>query len=231
MASSFGKLLNVARLSKHSAASFSPCASKVTSTPGCVRTWTLLAQRPPLLKHQPLVSCFQVSCCSSWSPRHKPKGNKKNNSEHVDEVPGTRFRDGPNKYQPKSPFKISTPRSYGYHEDIFRGGVLPRDDKPFRAMKKYQVKNRWDEKHSLFGQNDYIDILGDGDVHPADLQKGPLWLIGQKDRSELHRLLRRLRMEGGKIKAMYPTKYEAMNKRVRYLYRRYNKTNRSHKIS
>ncbi|XP_033764320.1 39S ribosomal protein L51, mitochondrial-like [Pecten maximus] len=219
MACSLGKLLGY--LPKPCAASF----SKLSIAP-------LLVKKEPLLIRQPLVSCMPVSCCSTWSQRQKPKANKKKKFENEDhsQIPGTRFQDGPNKYQPKSPFKISTPRSYGFHENLFKGGVLPRDDKPFRSMKKYRPVNRWDEKHSLFGQNDYIDILGDGDVHPADLQKGPSWLIGQKDRSELHRLVRRLRMTGGKMKNMYPSKYEAMNKRVQYLYRRYNK-HRSPKIS
>ncbi|XP_060069325.1 large ribosomal subunit protein mL51-like [Ylistrum balloti] len=231
MACSLGKLLSC--LTTPCAVSFSTCVSNLTkkcAAPYNIRP--LLTYHQSSLIRQPLASCTPVSCCSSWTQRQKPKSNKRKNLENEDlnQIPGTRFKDGPNKYQPKSPFKISTPRSYGYHEKLFKGGTLPRDDKPLRSMKKYKVKDRWDEKHSLFGQNDYIDILGDGDIHPADLQKGPTWLIGQKDQSELQRLLRRLRMTGNKMKVVYPTKYAAMNKRVKYLYRRYNKK-RSYKIS
>lgn len=219
MACTIGKLFS--HLSKPFA------VSKLSVAKGSLKP--LLVSQESLLLGQPLVSCIPVSCCSNWSQRQKPKANKKKKFENEDEIPGTRYQDGPNKYQPKSPFKISTPRSYGYHENMFKGGLLPRDDKPFRSMTKYKPKDRWDEKHALFGQNDYIDILGDGDIHPADLQKGPSWLIGQKDRSELHRLLRRLRFDGEKLRETFPSKHHDMNKRVRYLYRRYNKR-RSHRL-
>ncbi|XP_041378079.1 39S ribosomal protein L51, mitochondrial-like [Gigantopelta aegis] len=126
-------------------------------------------------------------------------------------------------YEPPSPYKKPGPRRYGYETKIITGGTLPRVEHsrhnlPFPI---YEPKDFWTRKKALFGQNDYIDILGDGDIHPADLIAGPAWLIGFRG-NELQRLVRRMHFQGHKMKWMYPTKYHQMRKRIWFLYKKYN---------
>lgn len=66
------------------------------------------------------------------------------------------------------------------------------------------------------------DILGDGSVKPADLVRGPDWLIGFKG-NELQRLTRRVKFHGEKLKTLYPAKYHNIQKRIFFLYKKYNK--------
>ena len=79
----------------------------------------------------------------------------------------------------------------------------------------------WSEKRVTFGQNDYIDILGSGNVHPTDLIRGPKWLIGFKG-NELQRLARQKKSEGRSINAVDTQKYLDMQKRIKFLYRKFN---------
>ncbi|GFN91683.1 39S ribosomal protein l51, mitochondrial-like [Plakobranchus ocellatus] len=125
-----------------------------------------------------------------------------------------------------SPFNRPGPRRYGYAIRYKTDGLLPRDGKPVRSLPPYRPKNSWDTKHALFGQNDYIDILGDGDVHPADLLTGPKWLIAFKG-NERERLLRKMEWEGPRLKLMYPSEYNRMQKRIRYLTKLYNHKRKS----
>ena len=88
-------------------------------------------------------------------------------------------------------------------------------------MPAFNNKDTWSIKKSTFGQNDYIDILGDGSVSPVDLIKGPSWLIGFRG-NELQRLQRRLKFEGKELRAKDQTKFYDINKRIKFLTWRYN---------
>jgi large subunit ribosomal protein L51 len=108
---------------------------------------------------------------------------------------------------------------------LIHEGLLPRpdpklDDTPL-PMPSFVDKKSWSVKKATFGQNDYIDILGDGSVSPVDLIQGPKWLIGFKG-NELQRLTRQMKFEGKDLRAKNQNKFHDMNKRIKYLLWRYN---------
>ncbi|KAM4703379.1 large ribosomal subunit protein mL51 [Rhinophrynus dorsalis] len=93
--------------------------------------------------------------------------------------------------------------------DFVRMNVLPQP----------KVSDRWDHKRALFGVYDNIGILGDFKAHPRDLVIAPIWLKGWKG-NELQRCIRKRQMVGGR---MFYREREDLNKRIRYLYRRFNR--------
>ncbi|XP_065270502.1 large ribosomal subunit protein mL51 [Emys orbicularis] len=80
--------------------------------------------------------------------------------------------------------------------------------------------DRWTEKRALFGVYDNIGILGDFQVHPKDLITGPRWLRGWRG-NELQRCIRKKQIVGHR---MFDQDYKNLNKRIRFLYRRFNRT-------
>lgn len=112
-------------------------------------------------------------------------------------------------------------RRYGYkYNKHYTGGLLPRPDPKINdeplIMPEYRMSDNWSFKKATFGQNDYIDILGDSSVKPVDLIRGPDWLIGFKG-NELQRINRQMRFHSGELKAKNPKKFHDLNKRIKYL--------------
>jgi len=63
-------------------------------------------------------------------------------------------------------------KRFGYRDLAKQEGPLPRikDDSPsIKQVALYKPNNAWSPTNALAGQNDYIDILGSGELHPKQL--------------------------------------------------------------
>ncbi|XP_042723709.1 39S ribosomal protein L51, mitochondrial [Tympanuchus pallidicinctus] len=96
---------------------------------------------------------------------------------------------------------------------------LPRNFRVREPPKPRKV-DRWTEKRALFGVYDNVGILGDFHVHPKHLIVGPRWLRGWRG-NELQRCIRKKQMVGDR---MFLDDYHNLKKRIRFLYKRFNRT-------
>jgi len=118
-------------------------------------------------------------------------------------------------------------RRWGYEDKVAFRGLLPRilTNKKL-PMPDYVPNNSWCEKKALFGQNDYIDILGDNEnIMPIKFAYGiPSWLRGFKG-GEFQMLLRKRAFFGRSPSPTNDLNYNAffVRKRLKFLYKKINR--------
>lgn len=111
-------------------------------------------------------------------------------------------------------------RNYGLKETLLNKGLMPHVEHTRRLpIPLFRPRNSWAEKRALFGQNDYIDILGPGNLKPTQVAYSvPPWLRGFKG-NEYQMLLRKRKLFGYEMAQYRPSKFRETQKRIKWLYR------------
>lgn len=116
-------------------------------------------------------------------------------------------------------------RNHGYEDNLRRTGPLPRlsnDDDKLKAQPVYTPFDPFAPKRALWGQNDYIDILGDETIHPVDTHYHiPEWLRGYRSNIYVKFLIRKVNhLEESGMKYAFPHDWnELVRERDRLLHK------------
>ncbi|EEB17101.1 mitochondrial 50S ribosomal protein L51, putative [Pediculus humanus corporis] len=121
--------------------------------------------------------------------------------------------------------KGPTVSKFGYKDKVERRGLLGRlkySDKVHGMT--YKPGNSWTKEKATFGQNDYIDILGDFKLKSFQVKYDvPKWLRGVKGNEFQLLTLKKKVYQGTKFQHEFPEKWTSLNKRINYLYKYLNK--------
>jgi len=118
----------------------------------------------------------------------------------------------------------------GYFHRYHRNGIdpLPRLEECRVPLHRpdYKIRDSWSREQSRFGQNDYIDLLGDGNLHPSQLQYHiPTWLRGfpgQHRANELIKLIHYRNLYKDQLQTKTPRGWLELCKRIKYLLQHHN---------
>jgi len=117
---------------------------------------------------------------------------------------------------------------YGYNDSVKRSGALPRiseDDERWDHRPVYTPENPWAQKRALFGQNDYIDILGeDPDAfRPSEVNyEQPEWMreISVKNTAYQSLLHKKRLLEETDYPETHPKTWDELEKMVDRQYKK-----------
>lgn len=178
-----------------------------------------------------MLNCLKKSILFVWHSTTRPSSALKLRPETC--IPDTWRRRESNynaypTFDTPSPYKSRKGIRRFYEYKSYLGGILPRPEGKWEDIPlpmptwSHANTDNWTKKKALFGQNDYIDILGDGTVHPWQLLRAPVWLKGYGG-NELQRTARQLKMQGTFIREMFPTKYHKLTKNLNYQFKKINR--------
>jgi hypothetical protein len=119
---------------------------------------------------------------------------------------------------------LLNPNSIVIRSLSIRSGLMPRLNDQSNEVKSARVvgkrPNDFHPKKALFGQNDYIDILGNGSIKPHELlREMPWWLRGFKEGEELHMLQRMQVVKEESWRWNRPQKWKEIQSRIDFLYK------------
>lgn len=116
-------------------------------------------------------------------------------------------------------------RRWGYEAHHHTKGLLPRlkiPEKRLACMPITQKEDRWSLRRARMGENDFVRVLGDDRIRQHELLTHiPEWLRGYKADREYSVLMLK-RKEFDYWRYSKPTKWQYMNQRINFLYRRLN---------
>merc|ERR1719320_717332 len=120
---------------------------------------------------------------------------------------------------------------YGYEDKVKRSGALPRiseDEERWEYGNVYAPPNPWAQKRALFGQNDYIDILGDDPdaFRPSEVNyEQPEWMreVTVKNTAYQSLLLKKRLLEETDYPETHPKTWEELDKMVDRQYKKVRK--------
>lgn len=117
------------------------------------------------------------------------------------------------------------PRKFGYEAHHHTNGLLPRinvQEKRIGCMPMTKKESPWSTRNARMGENDYMRIFGDGKTKQYELLTHiPEWLRGYRANFEYPVLMLK-RREFEYWRDTKPQKWQHMNQRIKYLYRRIN---------
>lgn len=123
-------------------------------------------------------------------------------------------------------YRGDMPRRFGYEPHHQTRGLLPRlkiKEKRLPCQPMTAKEDVWSNRLARQGENDFIKILGDEDIEQHELLTNiPDWLRGYRNTDREYSVLLRRRKEFSHWRYSKPIKWQHLEQRIRFLYRRIN---------
>lgn len=123
-------------------------------------------------------------------------------------------------------YRGEAPRKFGYEAHHHVEGLLPRlklKEKRIDCMPITKKEGEWSHRKARMGENDFVRIFGDGRTKQYELLTHiPEWLRGYKNTNFEYPVLMLKRREFEYWRETKPQKWQHMQQRIKFLYRRLN---------